>query len=114
MKQLHDNGLEAGVRPPSYGKTPTASSSDAGKTSPYGDPITSLADLVPLDDDEKLEGYRDGYGGEPEPKGNRSRSYWHGWRNGATDAGHRPKDAAQAELARAYVAQSRRARAVQS
>lgn len=79
------------------------------ETNPYGEPVTTIADLDSLDDAEIIEGYRDGRAGEPEPKGNRSRSYWHGWRNGAVDGGHREKDAAQAELARVVVAASRRA-----
>jgi hypothetical protein len=66
-------------------------------------PVTTLADLATLDDAEVLEGYRDGFAGDPEPGNNRSRSYWHGWRNGALDGGHRQKDAAQAELARVYL-----------
>lgn len=61
-------------------------------------PITTLAELAELDESEILEGYRDGYDGEPEPGDNRSLSYWHGWRNGAVDGGHREKDAAQAIL----------------
>lgn len=65
-------------------------------------PVTTLADLDALDDSEVLEGYRDGFAGDMEPGNNRSRSYWHGWRNGALDGGHREKDAAQAELARVY------------
>lgn len=72
-------------------------------------PVTTLEDLATLDDDEMQEGYFDGYHGEPEPGNNRSRSYWHGWRNGAVDGKHREGDAAQAELARVYVAASRRA-----
>lgn len=65
-------------------------------------PVTTLADLNALNDDEVLEGYHDGLAGETEPGNNRSRSYWHGWRNGALDGGHREKDAAQAELAHVY------------
>lgn len=70
-------------------------------------PVSTLADLDTLDDAEVLEGYRDGLANEPEPGGNRSRSYWHGWRNGMVDHGHREIDAAQRELARLYVARSR-------
>lgn len=74
---------------------------------PYGAPVSTLAELDKLDDAEVVEGYFDGYKGEPEPKGNRSRSYWHGWRNGAVDAKRREHDAAQIELARAYVSRAR-------
>jgi hypothetical protein len=74
------------------------------------DPITDPAELDGLDDADLLEGYRDGRAGEPEPGDNRSISYWHGWRNGAADGGHRPIDAAQRELARAMVARTRAAK----
>ena len=73
------------------------------EVAPYGDPVTSLAELDQLDDADLVEGYRDGRAGEPEPKGNRSRSYWHGWRNGAVDGGHREKDDEQAILAHLYL-----------
>lgn len=64
------------------------------------DPVRTVAELNMLDQDEITEGYRDGRDGEPEPGNNRSRSYWHGWRNGAADGRHRENDAAQRELAR--------------
>lgn len=35
--------------------------------------------------DEIVQGYLDGFGGEPEPGDNRSDGYWHGWRNGRND-----------------------------
>lgn len=67
-------------------------------------PVTTIEDLDSLDALEVLDGYRDGFHGEPEPGNNRSRSFWHGWRNGAVDGGHREIDAAQAALARLVVA----------
>jgi ribosome modulation factor len=70
-------------------------------------PVSTLADLDTLDDAEIVEGYRDGLANEPEPHNNRSRSYWHGWRNGMADRGFRPIDEAQRDLAREYVARSR-------
>jgi hypothetical protein len=70
----------------------------------YGAPVTDLTDLDGLDSAEMVEGYLDGFNGEPEPLGNRSRAYWHGWRNGAVDGKHREADAAQAILAEKYVA----------
>ena len=66
-------------------------------------PVTTADELDALDTDEIVEGYRDGFAGEPEPGDNRSRSYWHGWRNGAVDGRHRTKDEAQAILATAIV-----------
>lgn len=65
----------------------------------YGWPVSTLEELDQLDPDEMYAGYRDGRDGEPEPGGNRSRAFWHGWRNGAVDGGHRAKDEAQAALA---------------
>lgn len=69
-------------------------------------PVTTLADLDSLCDDEVNEGYRDGRAGEPEPGNNRSRSYWHGWRNGNGDKTG-VVDQAQRELARAYLTRMR-------
>ncbi|MGC5798861.1 hypothetical protein [Sphingomonas sp. NFX23] len=73
----------------------------AAAHSVHGAPVTTIAELDTLDSDEMLEGYRDGRAGELEPGGNRSRSYWHGWRNGTVDGGHQSKDDAQAALAAA-------------
>jgi hypothetical protein len=47
--------------------------------------VRTVADLATLDEAEMLEGYLDGFAREREPGDNRSRSYWHGWRNGHTD-----------------------------
>ncbi len=70
---------------------------------PYGKPVETLTELAALDDDEMLDGYLDGFRNEPEPSGNRSKSYWHGWCNGMFDAGFAEGDAAQAILARRYI-----------
>lgn len=67
-------------------------------------PVSTLEDLAAMDEDEMLEGYRDGLADEPEPGDNRSRAYWHGWRNGMSDKGRRAIDDAQRKLARATVA----------
>lgn len=66
-------------------------------------PVTTVDELLTLNDAEIVEGYNDGYRGEPEPGGNRSKSYWHGWRNGRVDGKHDPKDAAMALLAHQIV-----------
>lgn len=55
------------------------------------EPVLSLMDLARLDDAEQGEGYADGYAGLP-CGDNRSRSYWHGRRQGSRDGGHRAKD----------------------
>lgn len=57
---------------------------------PNREPVISVADLARLNYAEIEEGYRDGAEGTP-CGDNRSRSYWHGWRQGARDAGHRPR-----------------------
>lgn len=68
-------------------------------------PVTEVRELCGLDDDQVLGGYMAGFRGDPEPVASVfSRSWWHGWRNGAVDGGHRDKDAAQAILAQAFVA----------
>lgn len=61
-------------------------------------PVRTAADLDTLDDDEIREGYWDGYDGFP-CGDNRSRSYWHGWRNGMRDSGRIPGDDAMRALA---------------
>lgn len=61
-------------------------------------PVLSVDELLALDGPEMVEGYQDGRGGEPPPGDNRSRSYWHGWRVGAMDAGRIPIDADHAAL----------------
>jgi len=67
-------------------------------------PTTTVAELNTLDDAEIIEGYWDGFNGEPAPGDNRSLRYWHGWRNGAVDGGFIEKDDAQAALAKEVVA----------
>ena len=73
-------------------------------------PVISLEELNSLNREEVFEGYQDGHAGEAEPGGNRSKSYWHGWRNGRVDGGHDEKDGAQALLARQYLQAERVAR----
>jgi hypothetical protein len=63
-------------------------------------PIQRASLFAYLDDAEILEGYEDGRRGDPEPGDNRSFSYWHGWRAGSVDGGHREKDAAGMALAK--------------
>lgn len=67
-------------------------------------PIRRAVQLGDLDDGELLEGYIDGCNGEPEPGNNRSFSYWHSWRNGASDGRHREIDAAQRDLVQDVIA----------
>lgn len=64
---------------------------EPGFKNPNRQPVISLMDLARLNDVEQSEVYRDGYEGLP-CGDNRSRSYWHGWRNGSRDGGHRAKN----------------------
>lgn len=61
---------------------------------------------------EMLAGYWDGFAGESEPGNNRSDAYWHGWRNGAADKGHRKSDPDQYAVAAEYVARGRKSAAL--
>ena len=65
-------------------------------------PVRTIADFRLLDDGDILAGYFDGFHGSPEPGSDRSRSYWHGWRNGRIDAGFARPDAAQRALAQEF------------
>ena len=60
-------------------------------------PVTTAVELAELDPAEIVEGYHDGKDGMPEPGDNRSKAYWHGWRNGLNDR-NRTSDAAQIAL----------------
>lgn len=70
-------------------------------------PVTTIAELETLDEAEILEGYTDGLALEPEPGGNRSKSYWHGWRNGRSDRSGKV-DAEGLALARVVVEAAKR------
>lgn len=70
-------------------------------------PVRSKADLELLDEVEMVAGYRSGYEGEAEPRSDRSRSFWHGWRNGRVDGGHDVIDCHQVALAREVVGRYR-------
>lgn len=74
-------------------------------------PIATLAELDALEHAEVQEGFFDGLAGGPEPGGNRSRSYWHGWRVGMMDAGRLEIDATHRKLVAQYVARERAHRA---
>lgn len=67
-------------------------------------PVTTAAELSTFDPEEIAEGYRAGFDGDKEPGDNRSKAFWHGWRNGRTDRGLAPVDAAQRALARSVSA----------
>lgn len=56
--------------------------------------------LDSLDMDEVVKGRESGLAGEPEPGGNASDSYYHGWAWGAVDGGFREKDEHQIQLSK--------------
>lgn len=66
-------------------------------------PVTTLAELDQLDGAEVIEGYMDAKDGITVVGDNRSKSYWHGWRNGMADSGQMPIDEAQRKLAHEVV-----------
>lgn len=70
------------------------------------DPITDPDVLDGLDDAECVEGYLDGFRGEPMPGPNRSYAYWHCWHAGASDGGHIEMPAWIREVARRQVERS--------
>lgn len=63
-------------------------------------PLTSAAELALIDDGDCVAGYHAGLDGEPEPGSDRSKSFWHGWRNGMIDSHRMPIDAAALALVR--------------
>ena len=63
-------------------------------SNPYGGPVVTAEEVMAFDSAEVVEGYNDGSANEPEPSGNRSKAYWHGWRNGMVDGGHSKGDPA--------------------
>lgn len=64
-------------------------------------PIETMADLSAQDEDDIVAGYRAGLNGSPRPGADKSRAWWHGWRNGMVDSGRAIKDDAQIRLAAA-------------
>lgn len=70
-------------------------------------PVSTVADLDLLDQDDVLDGYRAGLAGAGEPGSDKSRSYWHGWRNARVDRHNATPDAAQTALAREFVSKWR-------
>lgn len=69
-------------------------------------PVETLEDLDRLDGDEIVQGFRDYRRDDPEPGNNRSRAYWHGWRNRRDDDASSPASSARV-LAKAFVGDGR-------
>ena len=62
-------------------------------------PVSTKKDLDILDMDDVLSGYRSGLDAESEPGSDKSKGFWHGWRNGVSDRGLAPIDEAKRKLA---------------
>lgn len=61
-------------------------------------PVETVADLNNLDEEEIIAGYRAGLDCADEPGSDKSRGYWHGWRNAQSDRGRVPPDIHQQRL----------------
>lgn len=72
-------------------------------------PVTSLEELRTLNQEDILDGYMLTRPGDPEPGGNHSRGYHHGWRVRMMDLGKLPITPEHRELARQVVAESKKA-----
>lgn len=68
-------------------------------------PIKTKAELDLLDEQEMVSGYLHGLHCPDEPGSDKSRSFWHGWRNAQVDRGRVAIDDAQMMLAREIVGQ---------
>lgn len=73
----------------------------------YYAPLSTAAEADLLDMDDCVEGYKCGLRADPEPGSDKSRSYWHGWRNGMMDRGLIPIDDAARSLVREIVRKQR-------
>ena len=79
-------------------------------TDPHHTPVTTLAELDALDDDEIVAGYRSAERGDPEPGTNHSRGFHHGWRTRMMDLGEMPIPEDHRQLVREWVARERERR----
>lgn len=70
-------------------------------------PISSVHDLAHIDDEECVAGYIAGLNGDPEPGSDKSKSFWHGWRNGMMDTNRLPIDEAARNLVAEVVRRQR-------
>jgi len=67
------------------------------------EPVTTLDELDALNPFEMIEGHCGAERGDPEPGGNHSRSYHHGWRTRMMDLGELPIPAEHRLLVRALL-----------
>ena len=62
-------------------------------------PVSTVAELSLLDEQEMVAGYLSGLDGSAEPGSDKSKAFWHGWRNGMSDNGFALLDHYQHSLA---------------
>lgn len=62
-------------------------------------PVSTRQDLLNLDTNDIVDGYWHGFYGNPEPGSDKSRSFWHGWRNGMVDSKRMEMDCHMRQLA---------------
>lgn len=65
--------------------------------------VKTFEDLQNLDPDEVYAGYVDGMTNPTCPGSDKSRSFWHGWRNARMDKGEIPQDSESSQLAHEYL-----------
>lgn len=70
-------------------------------------PVTTLEDLIALDNRDVVEGHMGAERGDPEPGGNHSRAYHHGWRTRMMDLHELPITLEHRALTSAFVAWQR-------
>jgi len=70
-------------------------------------PLSSVRELDTLDGQDCMAGYFAGLDGASEPGSDKSKSYWHGWRNGMMDKGRLPIDWPATNLAAEFVRRQR-------
>ena len=63
-------------------------------------PVETKTDLELLDQDDIFAGYVAGLNDQTEPGSDKSRGYWHGWRNAQADRGRVPVDVHMQRLIR--------------
>lgn len=66
-------------------------------------PLSSKEELDSIDGEECVAGYWSGRNGDPEPGSDKSRSFWHGWKNGSMDFGFLKPDIHSQSLAESVV-----------
>lgn len=70
-------------------------------------PVTTMSELNLLNEDDILQGYRDGLWGWATPDSTKSRGWHHGYANAMVDTWQAKITPEQAKLAREYVKQWR-------